>query len=73
MGGIGWQDYCVTTGANIMPFQKVPTNVPPTMPLSILGITGLTAYFGMGEVLFLVLRVQLAQWQLKLLNSKAAV
>lgn len=50
MGGIGWQDYCVTTGANIMPFQKVPTNVPATMPLSILGITGLTAYFGMGEV-----------------------
>ncbi len=50
MGGIGWQDYCVTTGANIMPFQKVPGNVPPTMPLSILGVTGLTAYFGMGEV-----------------------
>ncbi|NNC98273.1 MAG: NADP-dependent oxidoreductase [Gammaproteobacteria bacterium] len=50
MGGIGWQEYCVTTGENIMPFQKVPTNVPPTMPLSILGITGLTAYFGMLDV-----------------------
>ena len=51
MGGIGWQDYCITDGVtNIMPFQKVLTNVPPTMPLSILGITGLTAYFGMGEV-----------------------
>ena len=50
MGGIGWQDYCVTTGANIMPFQVLPKGVPLTMPLSILGITGLTAYFGMLDV-----------------------
>lgn len=50
MGGIGWQEYVVTGKENIMPYQKLPAGVPPTMPLSILGITGLTAYFGMLDV-----------------------
>jgi len=50
MGGIGWQDYSVTTGANILPFKVLPKGVPLTMPLSIFGITGLTAYFGMLDV-----------------------
>lgn len=52
MGGIGWQEYVVTGVANIMPYQKLnlPPGTPLTMPLSILGITGLTAYFGMLDV-----------------------
>jgi NADPH-dependent curcumin reductase CurA len=48
MTGGGWQDYCVVspTGA---PFgvNKLPAGVPLTMPLSVLGVTGLTAYWGM--------------------------
>lgn len=49
-GGIGWQDYVVTDGKGIMPFQKLPPGTPPTMALSVLGITGLTAYFGLLEI-----------------------
>ena len=49
-GGIGWQDYVVTDGAGIMPFRKLPPGTPPTMALSVLGVTGLTAYFGLLEI-----------------------
>ncbi|MFK8031048.1 MAG: NADP-dependent oxidoreductase [Gammaproteobacteria bacterium] len=49
-GGIGWQDYIVTDGTGIMPFQKLPPGTPPTMALSVLGVTGLTAYFGLLEI-----------------------
>ena len=33
-----------------MPIQKVPEGIPPTSALSIYGITGLTAFFGMVEI-----------------------
>lgn len=49
-GGIGWQEYIVTDGKGIMPFQKLPPGTPPNMALSVLGITGLTAYFGLLDV-----------------------
>jgi NADPH-dependent curcumin reductase CurA len=50
-GGFGWQDYVATNGrGGLMPTTKVPGEVPLTMPLSVLGITGLTAYFGMLDV-----------------------
>lgn len=48
-GGFGWQEYAVSDGKNI-PLNPVPEGVPPTAPLSVLGITGLTAYFGFLEV-----------------------
>lgn len=46
-GSGGWQDYFVTDGGGPIPLRKVPEGVPPTMVLSVLGVTGLTAYWGM--------------------------
>lgn len=44
----GWQDFAVATpGQGPMGVTKVPDGVSPEMMLSLLGITGLTAYFGM--------------------------
>jgi NADPH-dependent curcumin reductase CurA len=48
-GGFGWQEYAVCDGKSI-PLNPVPEGIPVTAPLSILGITGLTAYFGFLEV-----------------------
>jgi NADPH-dependent curcumin reductase len=45
-GMTGWQDYI--TGAD--GYQTLPDGVPPTLALSLLGITGMTAYFGMTDV-----------------------
>jgi hypothetical protein len=44
-GLFGWQDYALVPGA--MLGAKIPPGVPPTWSLGVLGITGLTAYFGM--------------------------
>jgi NADPH-dependent curcumin reductase CurA len=44
-GLFGWQDYALANGA--MLGAKIPPGTPPTWPLGVLGITGLTAYFGM--------------------------
>ncbi|MEE4659760.1 MAG: NADP-dependent oxidoreductase [Halieaceae bacterium] len=48
-GGFGWQEYLVSNGRNVR-LQKVPDNVAPTSAMSLLGITGLTAYFGLREI-----------------------
>jgi NADPH-dependent curcumin reductase CurA len=48
-GGFGWQEYAVSNGKDI-PLNPVPEGVPLTAPLSVLGITGLTAYFGFMEI-----------------------
>jgi len=45
-GLLGWQEY-VLCGPGI---QKVPEGLPLTLPLHVLGLTGLTAYFGMTEI-----------------------
>jgi len=42
----GWQEW-FATGA---PVNKLPPGTDPTLALSVLGITGLTAYFGMQEL-----------------------
>jgi NADPH-dependent curcumin reductase CurA len=44
----GWQDYVVmpATGG-LMGLTKLPEGIPPTMALSVLGVTGLTAYWGL--------------------------
>jgi NADPH-dependent curcumin reductase CurA len=47
MGGFGWQDFAVANGAQI---QKISPKRKPTDYMSVLGGTGLTAYFGLLEV-----------------------
>ncbi len=45
-----WQDYAVVApGRGPMGVNKLPPGVSPEMMLSILGITGMTAYFGLLE------------------------
>jgi NADPH-dependent curcumin reductase CurA len=48
-GMLGWQDHVVTS-ADDPPMQVVPDAIPPTSALSVFGITGMTAYFGMTDV-----------------------
>jgi hypothetical protein len=43
-GMLGWQDYATLPGDTL---ARVPDGVPPTWVLGVLGITGLTAYFGL--------------------------
>src|SRR5262249_40522013 len=49
-GGFGWQDYCVTDGKGPLGAIKLPPGGPFETALSLFGITGLTAYFGMVDV-----------------------
>jgi NADPH-dependent curcumin reductase CurA len=48
VGVFGWQDYAVVAGD--WSISKVPEGTPLTWPLSVLGITTLTAYFGLKEI-----------------------
>ena len=50
LGTFGWQDYAVSDGGGPIPVSKVPDGIEPTLPLSVLGITSLTAYFGLKEI-----------------------
>lgn len=50
LGVFGWQDYAVSDGGGAIAVTKVPDGVPATMPLGVLGITSLTAYFGLKEI-----------------------
>jgi NADPH-dependent curcumin reductase CurA len=50
VGLFGWQDFALSEGNGALPVTKVPDGVPPTMPLGVLGITSLTAYFGLKEI-----------------------
>jgi NADPH-dependent curcumin reductase CurA len=45
-GLLGWEDYTVSDGGGLMGLQKLAPGTDPIMALSLLGITGLTAYFG---------------------------
>lgn len=47
-GFSGWQDYVIASEAT--GYQALPDGVPPTLALSLFGITGLTAYFGLIDV-----------------------
>jgi NADPH-dependent curcumin reductase len=49
-GAFGWQDYVATDGGGIIPMRRVPPGVPPNLALSLFGITGPTAYFGVLDV-----------------------
>lgn len=50
VGVFGWQDFCATDGGGPMAMQKIPPGAPITYALGVLGVTGLTAYFGLLEV-----------------------
>jgi NADPH-dependent curcumin reductase CurA len=50
LGTFGWQDYAVSDGGGPVPVTRVPEGTPPTMPLGVLGLTSLTAYFGLKEI-----------------------
>ncbi len=45
-GMMGWQEFAIGDGGA----RKVPPGVDPALALSVLGITGLTAYFGLLEI-----------------------
>jgi NADPH-dependent curcumin reductase CurA len=49
-GDFSWQDYVVTDGRGFGGVQKVPPGTPPHLALSLFGVNGLTAYFGMIEI-----------------------
>jgi NADPH-dependent curcumin reductase CurA len=49
MGMLGWQRYAVCDGKSV-PLQRVPEGVDPAAAMNVLGITGLTAYFGMLDI-----------------------
>jgi NADPH-dependent curcumin reductase CurA len=47
-GFTGWQDYVLASSAN--GYRALPPGVPPTLALSLFGVTGVTAYFGLIDV-----------------------
>ena len=49
-GGFGWQDFALADGKGIFGLRKLPPGTPPNLALGLLGITGLTAYFGVLSV-----------------------
>jgi NADPH-dependent curcumin reductase len=49
-GDFSWQDYVVTDGKGFGGMQKVASGTPPNLALSLFGVNGLTAYFGMIEI-----------------------
>jgi NADPH-dependent curcumin reductase CurA len=49
-GMVGWQDYAVLGGNALVAPVKLPVGVPPTMAMSLFGLTGLTAYHGLLEI-----------------------
>lgn len=46
-GMFGWQEYGLAGRRGLMSATVVPKGMPPTWPLGVCGITGLTAYFGL--------------------------
>jgi NADPH-dependent curcumin reductase CurA len=49
-GMIGWQDYFLGTASDSMPMMVLPKGVALTAAISVLGITGMTAYFGLLDI-----------------------
>jgi hypothetical protein len=49
-GGFGWQDYVATDSRGFGSIRKLPPGAPPNLALSLFGITGPTAYFGLLDV-----------------------
>jgi NADPH-dependent curcumin reductase CurA len=49
-GAFGWQEYAVSSGEGMMAARKLPPGADPQIMLSVLGGTGMTAYFGMEAI-----------------------
>jgi NADPH-dependent curcumin reductase len=49
-GMFGWQDYALSDGKGFVNVSKLPAGVPIPLSMSVLGLTGLTAYYGMRVV-----------------------
>jgi NADPH-dependent curcumin reductase CurA len=49
-GMFGWQDYCATGPGGLFPVRRLPRGASIEASMSVLGLTGLTAYFGLLEV-----------------------
>ncbi len=49
-GMYGWQDYAVAGPTDMVAPMPLPPGTPPTVPLSVLGMTSITAYFGLLDV-----------------------
>lgn len=47
---LGWQDYAISNGKEPFSILSIPTQVTDEAALSIFGITGLTAFFGMEDI-----------------------
>lgn len=50
VGMFGWQEYVVGSSLREFAGRVIPDGAPPTWTLGVLGITGLTAYFGMFDI-----------------------
>jgi len=48
-GMIGWQDFVIADDGEAS-MQVIPPGIEPTLVLSVFGVTGMTAYFGMLDV-----------------------
>lgn len=49
-GMFGWQDYALSDGKGFIDVSRLPPGVPIPLAMSVLGITGITAYYGMLEI-----------------------
>jgi NADPH-dependent curcumin reductase CurA len=49
-GDFGWQDYAATDGKTFGGIEKLPPGTPLNLALSLFGLSGLTAYFGITEI-----------------------
>ena len=49
-GMFGWQDYSISDGSYVDHVVQIPSVNPPWYSLSLFGITGMTAYFGVKEI-----------------------
>jgi NADPH-dependent curcumin reductase CurA len=49
-GLFGWQDYIATDGCGLVGMRKVPQGLPLDLALSLFGVTGMTAYFGVNDI-----------------------
>lgn len=48
-GGFGWQEYLVSDGKSV-PLQVIAEDIDLPAAMGVLGVTGLTAYFGLYEI-----------------------
>lgn len=47
---VGWQDYLVASGGGPSLARRVDPRVPPELALSLFGLTGMAAYFGVTDI-----------------------